>query len=443
MDIAEGRFVLEPAVGDDPASVLDTGLLYRRPLPPGEWEVEVAHGGAALIDGSCADAGRLITVDDFMPKSLWKSTAGDLWVRDNSTGKANATSFTERLGKFIEFKASFNHSTVSAKMSLDCYELFWPRAANTRHLWSLAGVYAACGFSTYGSSPGKWAYDNIKKWTQYAHVQDGTKGQHFFKGRLAKHDGTGVEDPVEWYLPNPSVSTFALLDMLTRWCSAAVRDGGLRGKQRPLSVRLLLESLILSAARWGPAYLHLRFETDWQVTWPRRAPTREPDLRLELGADGKCAISGLQVGCADSHRRKVQVNWREFILREVPSESGMVERVDLLTVVCGVPRVAGLYKQIIYGIAQTMEARLHRSLKAPAPTNALSLGCVSLLDLLSRPRELGFQLLKRLLAGIEATKNHIRQGWVMDKANVGIQLCNTACILTNNISVVGAPQAAT
>ena len=78
----EGRLVLERPHGQDIVNLVDTLLLQRVPLPPGNaWDLVFKASMAAIVDvcSSQDPEKRLFLAGEFLPNQLWGTGNGELF----------------------------------------------------------------------------------------------------------------------------------------------------------------------------------------------------------------------------------------------------------------------------------------------------------------------------------------------------------------------------
>ena len=160
--VHEGRLILSRPLGADKTYVVDRVLFQRRALPPGKWELVYEGGFGAAQD--CSDEnGAVILMEEFLEKQLWTGD-GQLWVSSLACPDKPWWSLTARMGRFVEATAKFVAGLLQTPIEWGAYQVTWPRAANSRYLWSLPDCYKNMKLTTFGGKPAKWSHYSMKAW---------------------------------------------------------------------------------------------------------------------------------------------------------------------------------------------------------------------------------------------------------------------------------------
>lgn len=435
------RIKLEKPYGEVYCYIIDTVLLQRYQLPVGiQWELEWDDGWVAAVDVASPDP-QIVVVEDVLPKELWQGPGGELATSLLADTRTRMIPFTEKLQKHQSGIMHFKVGPLRSASVLDVFVATWPRGGGCRFLWSLLSVYKVLGITSFKGQGSKWAYHGFKSWA--ARVGDCVVGgQHIFHGRLSTGVGSKAFDPIEQFLPHPSVTTFALLVLLSTWTAASSQRGGFRDNASRLAARTLLDGLLKSACMWQPCRIMLRITDTWLCPWPCRDDTAV-DVRLEVSADGSVIATPLFDCECSGYRHIVHKRWVELFRQCLHHPRDVAVHItDILCASVAAPDSSSLYRQLVWGMCKHLDGCAFKSFNATRPhLDAVYCVYVDIMQLLWNPKTLDHQLYRHVLAGIEASNGHRDFSLAFDKANVGgLTLANSFIAMPDNTGFPGVPQ---
>ena len=246
--------------GQDGVFVVDSTLCQRRLLPSGQWHL-VFDGGYCGVEDTAVEEGRVILMEEYLEKKLWKSHDGDDLVEETAGKlKGQTWNFSARLRRFQETTVKFNAGLLKTEISWVSYQVNWPRAAKSRFLWSLSDVYRILKLTSFSNKPSKWVHDNQTSWSRVIENHGGA-GNHLFRGRQAIGRGAPPVDVIEQFLPSPAITTYGLITLLCAFCSLPSQSGGgLKNPSARMCARVVFEGLLVASCPWRFRRLFLRLD---------------------------------------------------------------------------------------------------------------------------------------------------------------------------------------
>ena len=176
--------------------------------------------------------------------------------------------------------------SCAGPVSLEASYLQWP-PGGCKACWSMPHLFVALGLSSYEGSVVDWCH--ARKPSLDKHCRQWTSESHFFM-RFYHLDGVEAWRTVGRIFPKPSVTTFAMLAFVSRWCVLSPRQGGLRSAERPERLHAFLAALLRKACD-DVFDMQLRFDPQWRPPWPLPEFSDRPCLTLTVIKDGVLNVS--------------------------------------------------------------------------------------------------------------------------------------------------------
>ena len=109
-------------------------------------------------------------------------------------------------------------------MQFPVFILQLPRGGQCRVLWQMSVFFEATQMKGYSGKSSKWVHDRLDAWQQIMNHQR-YLGCHLFKSTASKRPGD-ILHSIECFLPNPSMTTVAMMTLLPRMAYGTVKQGG-------------------------------------------------------------------------------------------------------------------------------------------------------------------------------------------------------------------------
>ena len=415
--------------------------LERRRLPPGDWALEYDDLGFAIVVSQCDGSDTVMVVEDLSLRTLCKDATGALYVHTFPRGAEQGTSFSlsDRMSRHEALECNMRVGSTSARLQVIIYFMRWPRQS-FHYYWDSASLYSAMSLNTYQNFPSKWAWTSWKQsWLKF--FKELGCEEYAVIGSLRTGANNNEHDSPHACLPTISLSTFATVGLLTRWCSASQKAGGLGDNARRAAAADMLASILRSASsrEWS---LALYFDDGWMPKWPLSEETA-PDITLQVGVDGVVDLRPWSALATSTSQTSVSAKWLRDVLHKPLPVDG---REHLSTLLCGSCsfRLPAQFRQIAFAAAKRIDLSLHFSLKRGALGNdCFKVKTTDMWAVLGDPERLGHELLKHVAASVRHSVGFVNFSRCTDKANVGgRQLQAGITVFPDGKTSITCPQAA-
>jgi hypothetical protein len=433
----QGLVALDQPSCSSPVLLVHLKTLERKPLPPGEWQLDFDDEGFAALTELGGE--RVLLVEDYLHRTLCTSAVDELLILEGAPGEQQKQwSLTAKLMSYEEIHVKVKAGPTMLEHGLPSYFLTWPRQG-CRFFWDAICLYTLLCMSSYKGVASKWFYESYKGWQSWLSTW-GLGSDNVMQSTQTQ--GQQI-DPVTRFLPSSAVSSTALVALLARWGSASVQHGGLRDRQCRAAAVCLLEGIVKATRLHKAWQLELRFDPDWKLGWPLSASTA-PDLTLEVDDEGFVCLSKWHELSEASLSRSPCCAWLKALTRDRdPSECSKIPVYLLLCGSAGSQSMAGLFGQVMWQLGQSMEKSAFIALKkGSVHRDAMVAAYADLQGLLKRPSAMNAYLLRYVMSGLTATAGHRSCSMAVDKANVGgLGLQSGAFVLPDNTAILAVPQA--
>ena len=396
--------------------LLDVVTLSRCALLGGPWTLVVEDGWAILVD----DAGSTLFPEDLLHRQLASAPDGELWVIETikADGLERRWSLHSEMTKSESILVGFVAGPTRATHTLSCSMLAWPRAGGCRCFWKVNALYTLLGMRTFKKQPSKWWYE--VKASSLAFVESvGAIGGHILEGTGA-HDNKNTDLPTDRFTTYPTVSTFALIALLSRWAWSVPKQGGLRDRQARKAAACVLRGLIASACAGQRKAFPLRFVETWSSSWPRSSTA--PCVTLPVGVEGTVGLEPLVLAARRPNSDNVSRLWLAALSEHFGCTLDDVTLFGLLECAFGL-KEKGLFGQAVSHASLLIELNVLAGLKKPSSDQGrIKASTISILEVLDDDSRLQLELTKHVLAGKDKSSYQRNLTIVTDKWSYGVSL---------------------
>lgn len=257
----------------------------------------------------------------------------------------------------------------------------------------------------------------------------------------AHHPKASDDDDI-LMLPFVSMSSWALLAMLGRWCSMCPRLGGFDKEAHRTSAGYLFSALVAAAAasKSGGTVFDIVLQDDWQVKCPR-PHVDEPSVKLCV-----CPTTGMvdtakfmaEVALCGGGRRGW---WRSKELTALCASMEHMPMASMLTKAGGCKRLQCFYLQLLWQVGARVQKLVLDGL-ASSKGSPWSVKKVAMADLMDEPNRMERRLVSYVLNGRLASSQHQCFSCCTDKSSVnglGSGVQSTIFVLPNSNEAIFAP----
>ena len=419
--------------------------LERKMLPAGDWSVIYDDDGYA-VGYDASGHHEEILLEDFLEHQVFKLLDGDLLVcQTRACGSKLWWSLTSKYHKFCQIVVSAPkpRESLGGKLSCNVYEVKVPRDGFTL-FWLCSHVYALLGLQTHSGLASKWVWVSRPSWLRWCQDAGLDAPSHVLKSVhcVSLADRALLQE----FLPEPAMSTAALIVCLCRWAFCTPQNGGFRSGSSKEAAGTLLRCLLRGSAAGKGWSIHIRFASQWNPAWPCDEPN-EADLKLQMSPDLLVRLCGWEKAIDEGH--DLATAWWDATIPGTACRQEGTTSVPLTDFLARALAAGdgcnSLFRQVVWQCARRAEGAVKRALKndAVAP-GALTATTVDMLTLLDQPVRLDHELMRYILAGQAQLQGQNHLSYICDKGNVaGQQLMPAMFATSSDIGVVACPQVST
>lgn len=413
--------VLVESPFDDPdqyAVCIDT--LERVVLPSGgTWTVlEFAdEEGVALVDGSRLHA--TIVAEDLFSQKLRKTKVDALVVEENREGHPHRWSLTQKMKMHEFLEVVLQAGALLGTLGFHAFRLSVPQGG-CHYFWDVFKLFRILKLKSYKGKPSGWWWSGHGSWLRYVQGYLPTGNSILHSRRIMKEEFHLPTDMTYRFLARPSLSTFSLFSLASRWHKLSAKNGGFVRDVDREAAGDLLKSISRATLAYGGFEVPLRACASWAPPWPCRESSPE-DATLVVTDEGTVDLSCLN----DKELPSEAVTWWKVLVRAnvIKPGAAVVTVMALLAATVGVKALRPLFVQVAWFAAVRLEHCMSQRLAGQPPCNAavLQVKSLNLLDLVKVPERLGHELLKYVIGckGASARRKRNNFFFSTDKVSLG------------------------
>ena len=246
---------------------------------PGKWNLEFVDGYGFLVEDKEGLA-MVEALEEWLDQRAWRDARGDYHIdeRQDDGSFAGMWDLSECMRDHMQ--ANTELLLPGSVVALRTYHFYWPRANDSKRMWSATDFYKACEMKSYKGEASKWFYNSYSSFYSMLsmfdlefHVQ---KSSSALKNEV---DASCPERPCQ----EATLSTLALLMVASRLAFGGYKEQGLRDGNARAHCQMVLTAL-LQSLRGTSFLLPLEFDFGWRHSSPRPRK-RSSSHRLELVVD--------------------------------------------------------------------------------------------------------------------------------------------------------------
>lgn len=402
---------------DGDALLVHLITLERKKLPPGRWELEFSDDGFAIAVRQDTDTDPLV-IEDWLDKVLCADKDGVFYIHQvgRQGTPSSSYSLSEKRSRYEELSCSIRMGPTGARCEISLFFMVWPRQG-FRFYWNSTTLYKALGLSTYNSLPSKWAWTGWRQgWAAYLKKLGLWSDAVIGSARTVKEYDNA--DPADHCWPSISISTVAVVALLTRWCSASQKAGGFCNNLRRDAAEVLLASVLRSACSQVAFEVPLHFDDEWMFKWPRSEPLH-PGVVVSVDKAGVVDLGNWIALVASSPLTSIAAVWLNKLTRS-PFASGSQLSLKVMLACSFSAGLESLVRQLLFAVAWRVEMALFASLKVGARNaDSFKVKTLDMWAVLGDRTRLGHELLKHVAASVRHSAGVRNLSRCADKANVG------------------------
>lgn len=336
-----------------------------------ELVIDDISGDAVVLrsGGSDGDEAQILEIDELMTRSVFEDRQGCRFLGKRSAdGAYSFSDWDAQMRRFRSAKSATAIGGGAARFEFECFVFARGRGvAGNRCWWSLNSLYKYLGLVCYTHFCGRWVSRSRDAWKkQWAELVGGFVSDelvHAADDRGQSAEIQAMRSPARC-LPQPAVSTFALLASVLRWYVCHQNKGGM---MEP-NVRAAASALISALVGWvcaGVSAMKFVVELDahWAPRWP--APALEPDgeFCLELHCeDGHVDLSPIQSSATERHPHPVAAQMWKVLATHLLGER-KVPLQKLLEVCMVGSATTPLAGQLLVAVSSMLEVVMGKKVK--------------------------------------------------------------------------------
>jgi hypothetical protein len=403
----------------------------------GSWSKVDIDGFAAFADemGNHED----VIAEECMTKNLVATNVGKELVlhadRGEKTGYAKVKDAFQR---FMAVTIVWPYSLLRCTVSAEAWLLHWPRVG-CRLVWSVTALYDALKLKVYSGKGIKWAHDCMPRWKEHVSSHDIDPVWHCFESSYTKSAESATSLIPFNFLPNWGVSTVAYFVLLLHWSSLPPRRGGMKGIV-PLACRAYLEGFLVSCCARRPITIGIEFCESWSSPWP--SPSQTPHVTLSVGADSRVDFTPWVQYQACASVALLSRKWFNVFNASLSAHDNKLDLIDVLALAIRDESAESCFRQLVHQTASECETTLIAASETASVESETMVRMTvhAVNDMLSDRRKLNAELVRRIQANVDASKNEFVFFVATDKFNIGGQHLANTVISFGAYATIAAPQ---